>query len=80
MRPYSLITYMGHRITFKLTGEIISIRRTKLNNLIPSNLPQIVLTKTAGELPTIQQAQNRRIYAETMGADEGTGTYSWYHM
>ena len=64
IQPYSLVGTNGHLLRFKTNGEILSVKRCKLNNLVPVNLRGGVRTKSAMELPTVLQAQNRRIYTE----------------
>ena len=38
MRPYSMIGYLAHEVLFSISGELLSIRRIKLNNMVPVNL------------------------------------------
>lgn len=38
MRPYSLISYTGSKLTFNRDSTLLSIKRIRTNNLLPVNL------------------------------------------
>ena len=46
-RPYSILSHIGHLITFH-QNSISSIRRIKLNSLVPTSLMKPVKKKSAG--------------------------------
>jgi hypothetical protein len=47
MRPYSLISYTGDKLTFESDSTLSSISRIKTNNLLPVNISNATKTRTS---------------------------------
>lgn len=78
MRPYSMIGYMAHELVFKRNGELMEIKRMRLNNVVPVNLKKAVKTRSPMEFPTVNGAQNRQIYTKKMTLPANSLVYSWF--
>lgn len=62
MRPYSMISYTGNKLTFNLDSSLQSIKRIKTNNLLPVNLTMPTKSRAPQEMNIITNGQNRNVY------------------
>jgi hypothetical protein len=80
LRPYSMIGYMAHQLTFARDGTLEAVRRLRLNNVVPANLRRPVRTRAVAELPTASGAQNRQIYLRKSNVAVGGAVFSWFEL
>lgn len=78
MRPYSLISYTGERLTFEPDGLISSIRRVRTNNLLPVNISTATKSRSPQEMNLVTNAQNRNIYINEGMITEESLIVSYY--
>ena len=62
-RPYSIIGYMAHKITFDpLNGNLIFIERISMNNVVPVNIQSPLKIRESNDMNVVQNGRNRHIY------------------
>jgi len=73
-----MITHMSHRVTFNsVNGDIISIKRIHMNNIIPVNAHNPIRLRSPMESKILTYAENRSI---NFGIGEsGMHGYTVYH-
>lgn len=78
-RPFSLIGYMAHCVSFE-GAAIRGIRRIKLNNVVPANVGGAVKCRSPVDISVVKTAQNRRIITSLSSVPAGTPTFSAFRL
>lgn len=75
-----MIGYLAHEVVFLVSGELLSIKRIKLNNMVPVNLKKPIRMRAEAEVKVISGLQNRKIYTRPVALLPNTFTYSYFKL